>query len=901
VKDIVREDAAVSKIAVLIGIVIVAAVVGGIAYVYQSRPPSLGVSASFVPEDGGTIQTTGSDGCVFTLSLPSHALANEEEITLTPLDDIEGFPLASGIVAAVRMEPDGLRLMCPANLTIELSFPVPDDLVGFLVQSNGEGFHLYPIEADGNEFSFKLMHFTDAGGATVSCEDFKALDVSTWLTQEDRAMQRIAILEAEVERCSLTEGFDPDEVAGALMEIHYDWFFDPGPPWGVQRMLMEAQSDPEGFLMRATSQLNSWYFSLMNNDFRATPDQVPLPSPIDCGHPDGSLCYDLDDVAEAAAAKLFEAFKRAVSRANDRCISGGQNQDDEAFDLIRKACWLACEDYASLYQKYFDVEELVALKTCGIWSLEIEPSSETIKTDETLQLKAFAKDKQGNMIRELDPTEVDWYCSDVTVTTINEHGLVTAVDKGTARIRAEIAQGCCIRYYVAEAQITVTPYPASIVIHPAKATISVDQTVALKVTVYDKDGDELTGYPVEWTIPPGGIVAFDPITQIVTGVSPGTAEITATVDGKSASATITVTTGEVKYRLTWKATVGYCIVADYTWGGEDDPNWSPGWGRWSVDMVFEGYAEIEEVTDDSGNMTYQVTDFWVNGHYEKHHVSWNSWDRWQDHDKMSYVTWYEDIYDMTDNGKNEIKQKIEENFEVLRYPNGSFMKTANPTWYFFPDPTVRYEGLWKWTYSRLYLGPKNTPAPLPLSEYIVDDGAIVLVDYERIDLFPWTPYFCRGILTAEPEPMFIEYDVTTQTFHLEIEQGALEINSYLCVGGSDMPDPHVTIIYSNHSRCACEKENEVSACNGFWVIGYWEINVEIIHEEAGYSSLQSDSNSTASTTALVGEMGSIRNLDHTFITTMILVATTIHLAKRKPKIKPPTPNASLPQLGYELP
>ena len=94
-----------------------------------------------------------------------------------------------------------------------------------------------------------------------------------------------------------------------------------------------------------------------------------------------------------------------------------------------------------------------------------------------------------------------------------------------------------------------------------------------------------------------------------------------------------------------------------------------------------------------------------------------------------------------------------------------------------------------------------------------------------------------------------------------------------------MPDPHVTIIYSNHSRCAYE--NEVGACDGFWVIAYWEINVELI-DGAIYGSSQSNSSLAASIDASTREIESARSFDHTPILTTMLVATTVYLAMRKP-------------------
>lgn len=489
------------------------------------------------PETGGIIETFGWDGTKYSLLIPPNALLTEKEITLTPIIDIIGLPYGLLSTAAVQIEPDGLFLMSPATLTIELLSQVPYNFLGFLFQNNGEGFHLYPIKIDGNKFSFNLMHCTGAGGFIADCEIIIAWDVNTWLTQEDRAQQRMAILEAWVQNC---ESYDVEELMKAIMEIHYDWFFDSN---GVGHLVNQAYNDPAGFLNRAINQLNSWYFSCVRSDFvldypgGLAPDWVPFTQPINCGHPDGILCSNLDEAREAAVAKLFETFKKAVTYANDRCISGGQSQDEEALNLIKKACMLEIE-WDFLYDQYFDWEELAELKTCGIWSLEIDPSSKKINHDDTLQLKAVPKDKQRNTLSE---REVEWRSLDEDVATVDDYGLVTAVEEGTARIIAEYYFDSLCSYNDT-AEITVSPV-VSVEIYPETAMISIGGTKTLKAKVYDIDGNELQGYQVDWTIPPQEVISVESIGEdnlTIVGVSPGTVTITATCEGESATATITV-------------------------------------------------------------------------------------------------------------------------------------------------------------------------------------------------------------------------------------------------------------------------------------------------------------------------------------------------------------------------
>jgi hypothetical protein len=88
--------------------------------------------------------------------------------------------------------------------------------------------------------------------------------------------------------------------------------------------------------------------------------------------------------------------------------------------------------------------------------------------------------------------------------------------------------------------INVTLVPAAaITVAPADATIAAGETVQLAATVLDASGAALTGRTITWTSSDGGIATVSG-SGMVRGVAGGTASVTATCEGRSATATITV-------------------------------------------------------------------------------------------------------------------------------------------------------------------------------------------------------------------------------------------------------------------------------------------------------------------------------------------------------------------------
>src|SRR6266702_4707722 len=80
---------------------------------------------------------------------------------------------------------------------------------------------------------------------------------------------------------------------------------------------------------------------------------------------------------------------------------------------------------------------------------------------------------------------------------------------------------------------------AAVVVAPATANVTVDSTVQLVAIPIDSAGTALGGRAVTWTSGAPGVATVDG-SGLVTGVAAGSATITATSEGKSGSAAVTV-------------------------------------------------------------------------------------------------------------------------------------------------------------------------------------------------------------------------------------------------------------------------------------------------------------------------------------------------------------------------
>ncbi len=75
----------------------------------------------------------------------------------------------------MRFEPDGLQLLLPATLTIDVGRALdPQGLVGFLLEGDGTNLEVRPITVTGTSIALPVRHFSFGGAATWTLADFVA-------------------------------------------------------------------------------------------------------------------------------------------------------------------------------------------------------------------------------------------------------------------------------------------------------------------------------------------------------------------------------------------------------------------------------------------------------------------------------------------------------------------------------------------------------------------------------------------------------------------------------------------------------------------------------------------------------------------------------------------------------
>src|SRR5207249_1290283 len=166
-------------------------------------------------------------------------------------------------------------------------------------------------------------------------------------------------------------------------------------------------------------------------------------------------------------------------------------------------------------------------------SVAVSPASASVQVGQTVQLAATPRDGNGN---PLSGRAVSWASSNTAVATVSGSGLVTGVRAGTATITATSeGQG-------GTATITVSTVPvASVTVSPGTASVQAGQTVQLRATPRDGNGNPLSGRPVSWASSNTAVATVSG-SGVVTGVTAGAATITATSEGQSGTTTITVST-----------------------------------------------------------------------------------------------------------------------------------------------------------------------------------------------------------------------------------------------------------------------------------------------------------------------------------------------------------------------
>ena len=171
-------------------------------------------------------------------------------------------------------------------------------------------------------------------------------------------------------------------------------------------------------------------------------------------------------------------------------------------------------------------------------SVTVTPATGSVVTGRTAQLSATPRDASGSA---LTGRTVSWSSGNTAIASVTGQGLVTGIAAGGPVTITATSEGIS-----GTAAITVSNVPvANVAVAPPAATVIVGATTQLAATTTDAANNVLTGRTIGWT---SSNVALATVSTsgLVTGVAAGgPVTITATSEGVSASAAVTVTLAPV--------------------------------------------------------------------------------------------------------------------------------------------------------------------------------------------------------------------------------------------------------------------------------------------------------------------------------------------------------------------
>jgi uncharacterized protein YjdB len=175
----------------------------------------------------------------------------------------------------------------------------------------------------------------------------------------------------------------------------------------------------------------------------------------------------------------------------------------------------------------------------AITQLVIAPKNVTLQPSQAIDFVAVGFTATGDSAN----VSVAWSASDGSVTSSNSgmrhYGHYQDANCGAFKVVATSSPGNLSD----TATVTVagcTVPVAAVTVSPASATVLAGQPVQLTATPQDANGNPLTGRTVTWSSSNTSVAIAD-VNGNVTGIAPGSATITATSEGQSGTAAITVT------------------------------------------------------------------------------------------------------------------------------------------------------------------------------------------------------------------------------------------------------------------------------------------------------------------------------------------------------------------------
>src|SRR5579859_4246865 len=165
-------------------------------------------------------------------------------------------------------------------------------------------------------------------------------------------------------------------------------------------------------------------------------------------------------------------------------------------------------------------------------SVQVAPATANLRVGTTALFVADRKDAAGNV---LSGRTITWSSSTPSVASVSVDGLVNALGSGSATITAT-SEG-----QSGSSSVTVSVVPvASVSVTPSSANLRVGGSVQLTATAKDSAGNLLNGRAIAWSNSAPGVASVS-ASGAVSALTAGSATITATSEGQSGTAGVTVT------------------------------------------------------------------------------------------------------------------------------------------------------------------------------------------------------------------------------------------------------------------------------------------------------------------------------------------------------------------------
>jgi uncharacterized protein YjdB len=171
-------------------------------------------------------------------------------------------------------------------------------------------------------------------------------------------------------------------------------------------------------------------------------------------------------------------------------------------------------------------------------SATVTLAQSSIEVGRTTQATALLLDSRNRILNQ----PVAWSTSSTTVATVSASGLVTAISPGATAIIATRASKSGSATLTVTASTAAAVPVASITVALAATSLSVGQTTQATDTTRDSTNNVLTGRVVKWSSANASIASVDSTSGMVTARTAGATQITASSEGATGTAPLSVTT-----------------------------------------------------------------------------------------------------------------------------------------------------------------------------------------------------------------------------------------------------------------------------------------------------------------------------------------------------------------------